>query len=472
MLIPIILSGGSGTRLWPLSRTLYPKQFLPLVGEKTMFQQTVSRAMALPDVQAPIVLCNEEHRFLVAEQLRQAGVVAREIVLEPVSRNTAPAATVAALCALGIDESALVLIMPADHIVADEAVFAEAVGLAIPAAREGRLVTFGIKPTRPETGYGYIRLGREIDGIKGMREVSEFKEKPDLKSAELFLQAGDYVWNSGIFLFSAKSYLAEIEQHAPSILTSCRAALDDAAHDLDFVRLGKEKYSACVEDSIDYAVMERTKHAAVVPIDTGWNDVGSWRSLWEIADRDECGNAFIGDIVAHETTDTYVHARHRLVATVGVENLVIVETSDAVLVAAKDQVQDVKKIVEQLNAAGRAETTIHRKVFRPWGAYEGIDLGLGFQVKRITVKPGATLSLQMHHHRAEHWIIVRGTAEITKGEDTILLSEDQSTYIPLGTVHRLHNPGKIPLELIEVQTGNYLGEDDIVRMEDIYGRNK
>ncbi len=471
MLIPVILSGGSGTRLWPLSRTLYPKQFLPLAGRRTMFQQTVARAMAVPGAQAPVILCNEEHRFLVAEQLRQISVAAT-IVLEPLGRNTAPAAAVAALHAAGLAQDALTMVLPADHVIADEGAFARAVSAAVPAAQAGRLVTFGILPAHPETGYGYIKMGEELAGQDGVRAVSAFREKPDLATAQAYVDSGEYIWNSGIFLFSAKTYLDELSRHAPKIVESCRAALERARRDMDFTRLDKEAFTACQDDSIDYAVMEKTRLAAVVPMDAGWSDVGSWRALWEIARRDGAGNAFHGDVVAQDTRDTYVRAEGRLVTTVGVTDLVVVETSDAVLVAAKDKVQDVKKVVDTLKKAGRSEATIHRKVYRPWGSYEGIDLGQDFQVKRITVNPGSTLSLQMHHHRAEHWIVVRGTARITKGDQEILLSEDQSTYIPLGTTHRLNNPGKIPLELIEVQTGSYLGEDDIVRLEDVYGRDK
>lgn len=475
MLIPVILSGGSGTRLWPLSRTLYPKQFLPLAGERTMFQQTVARAMAVDGASEPVVLCNEEHRFLVAEQLRQLGVAAQAIVLEPVGRNTAPAAAVAALHALGVSDEALTMVLPADHVIADENAFAKAVSAALPAARSGRLLTFGILPAHPETGYGYIRMGQPLDGPagrNGARMVSAFKEKPDLETAKAYLDSGEYVWNSGIFLFSAKAYLDELGRHAPSIVDSCRASFELARRDLDFTRLDKKAFAACVDDSIDYALMEKTDKAAVVAMDAGWSDVGSWRALWEIASRDGSGNALAGDVLCQETRNTYVRAENRLVATVGVEDLVVVETSDAVLVAAKDRVQDVKKIVDALKKSGRDEATVHRRVYRPWGSYEGIDLGQGFQVKRITVNPGSTLSLQMHHHRAEHWVVVRGTARITRGDEEILLSEDQSTYIPLGTTHRLNNPGRIPLELIEVQTGSYLGEDDIVRFDDVYGRDK
>jgi len=431
--------------------------------------------MAVDGASEPVILCNEEHRFLVAEQLRQLGVSPGAIVLEPVGRNTAPAAAVAALHAAGLSKEALILVLPADHAITDESTFAAAVTAGIPAARAGRLITFGILPAHPETGYGYIKLGAPLDGIGGqdsVRAVAAFKEKPDLETAKTYVDSGEYVWNSGIFLFSAQTYLDELSRHAPDMVDSCRASLAKARQDLDFTRLETESFEACVDNSIDYAIMEKTSLAAVVSMDAGWSDVGSWRALWEIGGRDETGNVLSGDVLAQDTRDTYVRAEGRLVATLGVENLVIVETSDAVLVAAKDKVQDVKKLVDQLKQAGRGEATIHRKVYRPWGSYQGIDLGQGFQVKRITVNPGSTLSLQMHHHRAEHWVVVRGTARITRGEETVLLSEDQSTYIPLGTTHRLNNPGKIPLELIEVQTGSYLGEDDIVRFEDIYGRDK
>jgi len=471
MFTPVILSGGTGTRLWPLSRTMHPKQFLQLAGEHTMFQQTVVRAMNVPGARPPVVVCNEQYRFLVAEQLRQINVAAQAIVLEPVGRNTAPAVAVAALHALGMDKDALTMVLPADHVIGDEVAFRSAMATALPAASAGRLVLFGIRPAHPEVGYGYIRMGQELAGTRGVHEVSAFREKPDLATATAYLESGEYVWNSGMFLLSASAYLDELSRYAPSMVDACRQALGSARKDMDFIRLDEAAFASCPDDSIDCAVMEKTSLAALVPMDAGWSDVGSWRALWEIAERDDNGNAMTGDIVAYDTRDTYIRAEGRLVTTLGVENLVIVETNDAVLVTTRDMVQDVKKIVDSLKKANRSEATIHRKVYRPWGSYEGIDSGPGFQVKRITVNPGATLSLQLHHHRAEHWVIVRGTARITKGNKEILLSEDQSTYIPLGTLHRLNNPGKIPLELIEVQTGVYLGEDDIVRFEDRYGRD-
>lgn len=479
MIIPVILSGGSGTRLWPMSRKLYPKQFLALAGDATMFQKTVQRAAGLAspgvDVAAPVVVCNEEHRFLAAEQLRQIGVNPAAIILEPLGRNTAPAAAVAAMVTRGLEDygpETYLLILPADHVIENDAAFAKAVATGLQAAGQGRLVTFGIAPQYAETGFGYIEQGQPLAGVDGAFAVSAFREKPDAGTAQEYVESGRFHWNSGIFLFQAEQYLRELQQHVPAMVQSCSMALEQAGQDLDFTRLDKESFASCVDDSIDYAVMERTSAAAVVPMDPGWSDVGSWRALWDIGQKNDEGNVFKGDVLAHDTEGTYVHAGSRMVATVGVRDLVIVETSDALLVAHKDRVQDVKHIVGQLARKERSEAVIHRKVYRPWGAYEGIDMGDGFQVKRITVNPGATLSLQMHHHRAEHWVVVRGTAVITKGDEDILLSEDQSTYIPLGTVHRLHNPGKIPLELIEVQTGNYLGEDDIVRLEDVYGRKE
>ena len=473
MLIPVILSGGSGTRLWPLSRKAYPKQFLPLAGQNTMFQKTVQRVMAVPGATKPIVVCNEEHRFLAAEQLRSIGVEPAAIILEPVGRNTAPAVAVAALHALNVSPDASLLVLPADHVIDDETSFVRAVSTGIEAAQAGKLVTFGIRPEHPETGYGYIKMGKELLNSEGdVRAVDAFKEKPDRATAESYRASGDYVWNSGIFLFRADQYLDELARFAPQIVDSCRISLDNAASDLDFTRLESESFQECVEDSIDYAVMEKTGAAAVVPMEAGWSDVGSWSALWDIATKDDSGNACMGDVLTHDTRDTYLRAENRMLTAVGVDGLVIVETSDAVLVADKSKVQNVKEIVGQLKRSERPEVTFHRRVYRPWGSYEGIDLGDGFQVKRITVNPGSTLSLQMHHHRAEHWIVVKGTAVITKDDKEIMLTEDQSTYIPLGTTHRLNNPGKIPLELIEVQTGSYLGEDDIVRFEDMYGRTE
>lgn len=468
MIIPVILSGGAGTRLWPLSRELYPKQFLSLVNEQTMFQSTLTRLTALPDMAPPMVVCNEQHRFLVAEQLRQIDVTNNGILLEPLGRNTAPAVAAAALHALAGGHDPLLLVLPADHVIRDAAALCQAVKDGAVVAKKGKLVTFGIVPSAPETGYGYIKAkGCGTDILS----VETFVEKPDLPTATAYVASGDYFWNSGMFLFQASRYLEELELLAPTILSAVKVAMDLAKRDDDFVRLDQEAFAACPSDSIDYAVMERTAEAVVVPLSAGWNDVGSWSALWELGEKDARGNFVSGDVLLCESNNCYVHADSRLVATVGVRDLVIVETSDAVLVAHRDQVQHVKEIVADLKKEGRGEALSHLAVHRPWGNYEGIDQAERYQVKRITVKPGATLSLQMHHHRAEHWIVVKGTAKITRGDKELLLSENQSTYIPLGVTHRLENPGKIPLELIEVQSGSYLGEDDIVRFEDTYGRS-
>jgi mannose-1-phosphate guanylyltransferase/mannose-6-phosphate isomerase len=463
-IVPVILSGGSGTRLWPLSREAYPKQFLPLVGDDTMLQATWKRVASIAGA-APIVVANQEHRFMAAEQLRECKVLPQALILEPVGRNTAPAIAIAALQALASGDDALLLVLPSDHVVRNEAAFHTAVKQAAIAAEAGKLVTFGIVPTAPETGYGYIKAAAD----EGVRAVDRFVEKPDLATAEQYVASGEYFWNSGMFLFKASRYLKELETLQPAILAACRNALDKAARDNDFIRLDAEAFAASPNDSIDYAVMEKTADAAVVPLDAEWNDVGSWSALWEVSDKDADGNACHGDVIALDCKDSYAYG-NRLIAMVGLQDVVVVETDDAVFVGHKDRVQDVKEIVGQIKRDGRSEAAAHRKVYRPWGAYDSIDNGDRFQVKRITVKPGATLSLQMHHHRAEHWIVVSGTAEVTRGDEVILLSENQSTYIPLGVTHRLKNPGKLPLELIEVQSGSYLGEDDIVRFEDQYGR--
>ena len=467
-LVPVLLSGGSGTRLWPLSREMHPKQFQPLVGEKSLLQATWERLQGLPGMAAPIVVANEEHRFMVAEQLRQLGASASAIVLEPVGRNTAPAIAVAALQAMAGGEDPLLLVLPSDHVIADPAGFRAAVQEARRgAAEEGSLVTFGIVPTAAETGYGYIKAAAPTGG---MRAVERFVEKPDLATAEAYVASGDYFWNSGMFLFRASRYLAELGAQAPAILAAARAALAGAVRDVDFLRLDRAAFEACPSDSIDYAVMEKTTTAAVLPINVGWNDVGSWSALWEIADQDPDGNAHHGDVLALGCKNTLAWGGRRLVSLLGLTDVIVVDTDDALLVAARDQVQQVKDIVARLKAEGRPQASIHRKVYRPWGSYDGIDSGERFQVKRIVVKPGAALSLQMHHHRAEHWIVVKGTARITCEDKVFMLSENQSTYIPLGSKHRLENPGKVPVELIEVQSGSYLGEDDIVRFEDVYGR--
>lgn len=474
MLIPVILSGGAGTRLWPLSRELYPKQFLPLTGERTMIQETALRAAGLPAVAAPIFVCNEAHRFMVAEQLRQIGVAPQAILLEPVGRNTAPALAVAALAALANaggkradTEATLLLVLPADHVLTDVAAFQRAVATAMPAAAEGRFVTFGVVPTHPETGYGYIRKGVEVGAVL---RVAAFVEKPDAAKAAQFVASGDYLWNSGMFLLSAQGYLDELRRLDPAMLSACEQAYGSAVRDLDFTRLDRAAFETCRADSIDYAVMEKTDRAAVVPLAAGWSDVGSWASLKDALPADSDGNVLHGDVMAEDTTDCLLYSSDRLVAAVGLDSHVVIETKDAVLVAPKDRVRDVKRLVERMKKAGRSEPDLHREVFRPWGSYDSIDAGERFQVKRLTIKPGAVLSLQMHRHRAEHWVVVQGQARITRGEDVFLLSENESTYIPVGTVHRIENPGSEPLRIIEIQSGSYLGEDDIVRLEDHYGR--
>ncbi len=462
---PVILSGGSGTRLWPLSREAYPKQFLPLAGELTMLQATWKRVAPIA-ARGPLVIANEEHRFVAAEQLQQVGAEPAAIILEPVGRNTAPAIAVAALEATRDGADALLLVLPSDHVITDEAAFRSAVQAAAGAAEAGKLVTFGIVPTGPETGYGYIKAA---DG-QGLRAVERFVEKPDLDTATGYVSSGQYYWNSGMFLFKASRYLQELERFQPAMLAGSRQAWQQARRDADFTRLDKDAFTAVPSDSIDYAVMEKTADAVVIPLDAGWNDVGSWTALRDVSQQDGDGNAHQGDVIAIDCRNTYAYGE-RLVAMVGLDDVIVVETDDAVLVGKADRMQEVKTVVAQLKAEGRSEATWHRKVYRPWGAYDSIDNGERFQVKRITVKPGGTLSLQMHHHRAEHWIVVSGTAEVTRGDEVILLSENQSTYIPLGVTHRLRNPGKLPLELIEVQSGSYLGEDDIVRFEDTYGRS-
>ncbi|KQR13027.1 MULTISPECIES: mannose-1-phosphate guanylyltransferase/mannose-6-phosphate isomerase [Xanthomonas] len=462
--LPIILSGGSGTRLWPLSRESYPKQFLPLVGDKSMLQATWLRSAPVAG-HSPIVVANEEHRFMAAEQLQQLGVKPSAILLEPKGRNTAPAIAVAALEATRDGADPLLLVLPSDHVIRDEAAFQAAVTVAAAAAEQGKLVTFGIKPTAPETGYGYIKAGSGT----GASAVERFVEKPDLATAQGYLASGEYYWNSGMFLFRASRYLEELRKFHPAIADACQKAWENGKRDADFTRLDKDAFAASPSDSIDYAVMEKTADAVVVPLDAGWNDVGSWSSLLDVSEQDAHGNAHHGDVIQVDCRNTYAYGS-RLIAMVGLEDVVVVETPDAVLVGHRDRIQEVKDVVGRIKADGRSEATWHRKVYRPWGAYDSIDMGQRHQVKRITVKPGAVLSLQMHHHRAEHWIVVSGTAEVTRGDEVLLLTENQSTYIPLGVTHRLRNPGKLPLELIEVQSGSYLGEDDIVRFEDTYGR--
>ncbi|MDT9547250.1 MAG: mannose-1-phosphate guanylyltransferase/mannose-6-phosphate isomerase [Chlorobium sp.] len=470
MIIPVILSGGSGSRLWPLSRALYPKQLLPLCGENTMLQDTALRLKELPDVGPLYCVCNESHRFLVAEQLRETGVEMGGIILEPSGRNTAPAAAVAALLVEKQHPGAVMLILPADHVIPDTRAFAAAVAAGLPAAGEGGMVTFGIVPTAPETGYGYIKASGKGDSEGEARPVLRFVEKPDRERAKEYLASGGYFWNSGIFLFSVRTLIDELVLHAPDILHACREAIAGAARDLDFLRLDPESFRASPSDSIDYALMEKTDRAFVVPLDAGWSDVGAWSALWDFHDRDSNGNVKRGDVLLHDVTDSYVHASSRLVAAIGLDRHIIVETADAVLVASQDRVQDVKLLVEELNRRERDEAAIHRRVFRPWGSYETVDGGEHFKVKRITVNPGAALSLQKHEHRAEHWVVVHGTAMITVEDKEITLTADQSTYIPVGALHRLENPTDRPLDIIEVQTGMYLGEDDIIRFDDRYGR--
>ena len=467
---PVILSGGAGTRLWPLSRAVLPKQLLPLVSDKTMLQETVLRVADWPELMAPVVVCGNEHRFLVAEQLREIGVAPLGILLEPSGRNTAPAVAAAAHFLAAIDPGAIMLVLPADHVIERPEVFAAAVRRAALMAEEGALATFGIVPTGPETGYGYIRRGAAVDGSDGCYRVDRFVEKPDRATAQDFLRDGGYYWNSGMFLFRAERFLAELTRLRPDIARATEAAVRLGYSDLDFCRLHEDSFNACPSDSIDYAVMEHTERAVVVPADIGWSDVGSWSALWEVQQRDADGNSQRGDVYLDGVSNSLVRAESRIVAVIGVQDLVIVETRDAVLIAHKDQVQRVKQVVEHLKSKARTEHLYHTKVYRPWGHYEGIDAGDRFQVKRITVKPGEKLSLQMHHHRAEHWVVVSGTARVTCGETVKLLSENESTYIPIGMNHRLENPGKMPLHIIEVQSGSYLGEDDIVRFEDIYKR--
>ena len=479
-IVPVILSGGAGTRLWPLSRELYPKQLLSLVGERTMLQETVLRLSGLADLGAPLVVCNDAHRFMVAEQLRQAGQAADAVILEPVGRNTAPAVAVAALQAMADGSDPVLLVLPADHVIRDAAALCDAVNVGVDVVQDGALLTFGIVPTAAETGYGYIRAGRKhrIVGrgtrdekpAPGIFDVQQFVEKPDLATAEQYLQSGDYYWNSGMFLFKASSYLDELEKHSPEMLTACRKAWAAKVADLDFTRLDAETFAACPADSIDYAVMEKTERAVVIPLDAGWSDVGSWAALWEVGEPDDQGNVTIGDVVNVDCSTSYLYSGTRLVAGIGLQDTVVVETADAILVAAKDRVQEVKQVVDRLKKLEREEYLLHKRVNRPWGAYEGLDAGVGFLVKRITVNPGASLSLQRHQHRAEHWVVVRGKAEVTCENVIQILEANQSVYIPSGDKHRLSNPGDEILEIIEVQTGEHLSEDDIERFSDQYGR--
>ena len=472
MILPVILAGGSGSRLWPLSRLSFPKQYLTLYGSHSMLQSTALRLVGVQH-QAPMVICNEEHRFSVAEQFRSANIANSGIILEPVGRNTAPAIALAAFRAISNGDDPLLLVLPADHLILDNVAFETSVSDALVHAEEGKLVTFGIVATNAETGFGYIKRGLEIGS--SAFSVSEFVEKPDQITADAYISTGDYYWNSGMFLFKASRYLDELEAHRPDIHRVCEKAIRDVQSDSDFLRIGKNVFEECDSESIDYGVMEplcrkQNEDVVVVPMNCGWSDVGSWAALWDIEAKDDDGNALKGDVIAIDTNNSYVNAQEKLVAVIGLDDVVIVETKDAILVSKKSDVQKVKEIVEKLKDDHRSEFETHREVYRPWGKYDSVDKGDRFQVKRITVKPGAKLSLQMHHHRAEHWIVVTGTARVTNGDKTILLTENQSTYIPIGAVHALENPGIVDLELIEVQSGSYLGEDDIVRFEDKYGR--
>lgn len=467
ILLPVILAGGSGTRLWPLSREMHPKQFLPLADKLSMLQATLERLQGLP-IASPLVICNEEHRFLVAEQLREINMLSRNVLLEPFGRNTAPAVTLAALHANHAGEDPLLLILAADHVIQDTKAFLTSVEQAMPLAKSGHLVTFGIVPHQPETAYGYIRKGPALAGAGFV--VSAFVEKPALNDAQDYVASGDYFWNSGMFLMRASVYLRELAIHRPDILAACKNAMAIVQSDMDFIRIGTKAFEGCPADSIDYAVMEHTEAAVVIPMAAHWSDVGAFSSLWAVLPKDANGNVNRGDVITHDSTNNLLFAENALLATVGVDSLVVVQTKDAVLVAAKDRVQEVKEIVRKLKADHRSEHLVHRQVFRPWGHYDCVDSATRYQVKRITVLPGARLSLQMHHHRAEHWIVVAGTARVRLDGKERMLTENESIYLPIGCVHALENPGKIPLELIEVQVGSYLGEDDIVRFEDLYGR--
>jgi len=469
-LIPVILCGGTGTRLWPLSRRLLPKQFLPLVTEQSLLQDTALRLAGVPQSEPPILVCNNEHRFLVAEQMQGIGAQPGTLVLEPKGRNTAPAIAVAARVALQRTPGACLLVLPSDHIVRDIPAFHRAVAAARAAVEAGSLATFGIVPTEPATGYGYIEAGEAIAGSPA-RRIKRFVEKPDAATAARFLAQGGFLWNSGMFAFSAQGYLDELARLRPDIAAGAERALAASSRDMDFLRLDAEAFAACPADSVDYAVMEKTDRGVVVPADIGWSDVGSWSSLWEVSDKDAAGNVVRGDVHLADAKGCLVRSSGRLVSILGAEDLIVVDTDDAVLVAARSRSQEVKEIVEGLERGKRTEHVAHRRVYRPWGYYESIDAGERFQVKRIMVKPGEALSLQMHHHRAEHWVVVSGTAKVTRGEQQILLGENESTYIPVGEKHRLENPGKVPVYLIEVQSGSYLGEDDIVRFEDRYKRD-
>jgi len=468
-MIPVVLSGGSGSRLWPLSRSAYPKQFLPLCSGYSLVQDTVLRLVGSVAEEAPIFVTANDQRFLLADQVLALGLEGSEIILEPARRNTAPAIALACLAAQSRESESVVLVLPSDHHIDNNETFQRALLVADEAAQKGNLVTFGVVPSKAETGYGYIRANR--DGASGWHSIAAFVEKPTQDVAEQYLASGDYYWNSGMFAFRADVYLEELKRHSPAIYEAAKTSWEARATDLDFTRVGVESFQECPENSIDYAVMENTDKAVVIPLDSGWSDVGSWQSLWEVQEKDDHGNALTGDVIARDTENTMVNASSRLVACLGLKNIAIVETTDAVLVADIDKVHMVKDIVNFIESEGRSEHEFHREVHRPWGRFDSVDSGDRYQVKRITVKPGAKLSTQMHHHRAEHWVVVQGTAKVQRGEDSLMLTENQSVYIPLGEVHYLENPGKIPLEIIEIQTGSYLGEDDIIRFNDQYGRS-
>ena len=484
MIIPVILSGGSGSRLWPMSREMNPKQFLSLCGEQTMLQETMSRLEGIDDLAAPVVVCNEEHRFLVAQQMRDIGVEVDKIILEPIGRNTAPAICAAAEYIQGKNSNDksnkngsgqdVLLILAADHVIQNKETFHQVVEAGYQVAQQGQLITFGIVPDKAETGYGYIKRAERFEQTLNNKveayKVAQFVEKPDSETAQRYLDSGEYYWNSGMFMFQADAILQELEHFSKAIYDAVRISVSEGTKDLDFCRLGAEAFAASPSDSIDYAVMEKTDKAVVLPLDANWSDVGAWSALWEVNDHDDNGNVLQGDILTHELTNSFIHSEERMVAVIGMDNCVVVETADAVLVADMSRSQDVKKIVNQLKRSKREEALLHQRVFRPWGSYETLEETERFKVKRIIVNPGAELSLQMHHHRAEHWVVVKGTAKIICGDKEFIMTEDQSNYIPLGTKHRLENPGVIPLEIIEIQTGSYLGEDDIVRFDDHYGR--
>ncbi|MEQ5573788.1 mannose-1-phosphate guanylyltransferase/mannose-6-phosphate isomerase [Providencia huaxiensis] len=469
MLLPVIMAGGSGSRLWPLSRSLYPKQFISLTSKKTMLQETVSRLKTLQH-QPPVFICNEEHRFIVAEQLRQENVQHSGIILEPIGRNTAPAIALAAIRAIQNGSDPLLLVLAADHVIQNQIEFTHTIEKAIEPAEKGALITFGIIPTAPETGYGYIKKGTPINN--STYKVERFVEKPDFATAKKYLSNNEYLWNSGMFLFKASCYLNELKKHCPDILKVCEQAIHSSHNDLDFIRIQQDIFTMCPDNSIDYAVMEKASNVHVVPMDAGWSDVGSFSSLWEVSPKDTQSNVIIGDVLTENTTNSYIYSQNKLVSTVGVDNLVIVETKDAVLVANKNNVQDVKSIVSQPKNAGRSECEQHREAYRPWGTHDDIAEGQRFHVKHLKVKPGEKTALQMHYHRAEHWVVVQGTAQVTNGDKTFILSENESTYIPIGSPHRIENPGKIDLHLIEVRSGNYLQEDDIIRLEEYGAKDK